>query len=137
MSTGSSLYSINGEEPKIVGEQCTGFCLQHFYEDGQITDQVNVAYLRFRDQWHRLYFECATVFWRVSEAPAAAENSGLAHGLLLNDLSAMGAVVGHTLESLDYVGSEVGDVEVLLHFSSGQRLRFFHSVETDSTSVAA
>ena len=137
MNTPSLLYTVNGEEPRILGKLCTGFSLQHFYEKGQIADQVNVAYLKFQEQWYRLYFECATVFWRTSDAPVMAENSGLAFGLLLNDLSGMSAVVGQTLESLNYAATAAGDVEVFLMFSNGGCLHFAHSAEADSTRVTA
>jgi hypothetical protein len=129
-------YYLNGEEPHLVGQRCTGFALQHFYEGQQITDQVNVAYLRFAEQWYRLYFECATIFWRVSEAPEAAENSGLAYGLLLNDLSGMESVVGQTVHAVAYAASESGDVRATITFANGKSLDFEHSCEADSTRLA-
>src|SRR5687767_9700820 len=99
MSTADRYY-LNGEEPPLVGQRCTGFVLQHIYEGRQITDQVNVAYFHFSGQWYRLYFECSTIFWRTSEAPEAAENSNLTSGLLLNDLSGMESVVGQTVQAV-------------------------------------
>ena len=57
-------YRLNGDKPNIAGWQCTGFVLQHLYEGQQIADQVNVAYLRFDEQWYRLYFECGTIVVR-------------------------------------------------------------------------
>ncbi len=129
-------YYLNGEEPQIVGKRCTSLVLRHFYEDGKITDQVNVAYLRFEERWYRLYFECATVFWRLSEEPVAAENSELAYGLLLNNLSGMSAVVGQVLESIAYSASEFGDVEVVISFMNGKQLLFSYSCESDSTRLA-
>ncbi|WP_299428080.1 hypothetical protein [uncultured Meiothermus sp.] len=122
-----------GEEPLLVGQRCTGFVLQHFYQGQQITDQVNVAYLRFGEQWYRLYFECATIFWRASEPPEVAENADLTHGLLLNDLSGMESVVGQTVQAVAYEGSESGDVRATLTFANGKRLEFEHSCEADST----
>ena len=118
-----------------MGERCTGFVLQHFYEGRHITDQVNVAYFRVGEQWYCLYFECATIFWRVSEPPAAAQNSELAYGALLNDLSGMEGVVGHTVEEVAYEASESGDVEVMVAFSSGRRLSFRYNCQTDATEL--
>lgn len=80
-----------------MGARCTGFVLQHFYEARQITDEVNVAYLRLREQWYSLYFECSTIFGRASDNPETPENSSLASGLLLNDLSGIDGIVGHTI----------------------------------------
>lgn len=129
-------YYLNGEEPQLVGQRCTGFVLQHFYEGQQITDQVNVAYLRFAGQWYRLYFECATIFWRVSEPPEKTENSGLAYGLLLNDLSGMESVVGQTVQAVAYSASQSGDVRATIAFANGKSLKFEHSCEADSTRLA-
>ena len=129
-------YHLNGEEPHLVGQLCTGFVLQHFYEGQQITDQVNVAYLRFAEQWYRLYFECETIFWRMSEPPEAAENSDLAYGLLLNDLSGMESVVGQTVQAVAYSASESGDVRATITFANGKSLEFEHSCEADSTRLA-
>jgi hypothetical protein len=135
MSTPSSSYSINGEEPQLAGTRCTGFYLQHFYEGPQVTDQVNVAYLRFDGQWYRLYFECATIFWRRSEEPEVPENSELAYGLLLNNMSGMASVVGQEFESLAYSASESGDVQVRLSFRNGKFLQFLHNCHADSTQL--
>ena len=96
---------------------------QHFYEGQQVVDQVNVAYLRFAQQWYRLYFECATIFWRESEAPAAPENTDLAYGLLLNDLSGMEDVVGQVVQAVAYAGSESGDCSGHNHVCQRQEPR--------------
>ncbi len=126
-------YYLNGEEPQIVGKRCTSLVLQHCFENGKITDPANVAYLRFEEQWYRLYFECATVFWRPSQEPVAPENSELAYGLLLNNLSGMSTVVGQVLESIAYSASELGDVDVVLSFANGKQVLFSYSCKSDST----
>ena len=135
MSSTAPSFCINGEEPRLAGQCCTGFVLQHFYEGRQITDEVNVAYLRFAEQWYRLYFECGTVFWRKSEEPEAPENSGMEYGLLLNNLSEMKSIVGQTVEVVAYAASESGDVRAIITFTNGKSLEFIHSSETDSTSL--
>jgi hypothetical protein len=130
-------YCINGQEPPLLGLQCTGFVLQHFYEGLQITDQVNVAHLRFEDQWYRLYFECGTVFWRVGEKPEASQNTDLAFGLLLNDLSGVHGIVGQLVEAVSYEGTEAGDVQASIHLSGGRVLKFAYSCEADATRLVA
>jgi hypothetical protein len=137
MSIVSAKHTLNGEEPLILGKCCTGLFLEHFYEHGKITNQVNVAHLKFEAQWYRLYFECATVFWRTSEAPEVPVNSDLSYGLLLNNLSEMSTVVGQVAESLHYSSSESGDVVVSLVFSNEKRLNFAYSAATDSTRIVA
>jgi hypothetical protein len=131
-------YSLNGEEPCIIGQICTGLILMHFYDGTAISDQVNVAHLKFNDQWYRMYFECGVVFWRMSqESPETPINSTLKYGLVLNDLSEMSSVVGQVLESISYSASRVGDIEVCLKFVSGTTMRFNYSAASDSTYVAA
>jgi len=134
----SAHYTINGEEPRIVGQKCTGFVLQHFYDGLQISDQVNVAHLKFEKQWYRLYFEFGTVFWRVSQEQLEAPvNSTLEYGLILNDLSEMSSVAGQIIRSINYEANEVGDVAVRLSFASGGAVKFSYSAASDSTRVAA
>jgi hypothetical protein len=131
-------YTINGEEPRLEGETRTGFVLMHFCEGVEISNQVNVAYLKFGAQWHRLYFECGTVFWRASrEAPGAPVNSTLEYGLVMNDLSEMSSVVGQVVESVSYSANEAGDVDVRLRFASGTAITFNYSAASDSARVAA
>jgi len=129
-------YYINGEEPQIVGQRCTGLYLQCFYENGQITDPVNVAYLRFEEQWYSLSFECATVFWRESGEPAVPQNSGLGSGALLNNLSDMETVIGQAVESVSYAAYESGDVQARLRFANGKALQFMYDCKSDSTQLA-
>lgn len=131
-------YTLNGQEPRIVGQTCRGFILLHFYDGTEISDQVNVAHLKFDEQWYRLYFECGIVFWRESqEPPGMPTNSTLEYGLVLNDLSELNAVAGQILESINYSASEAGDVEVRLSFAAGTALTFNYSAASDSTRVAA
>lgn len=130
-------YRINGEEPHLVGERLTGFILQHFYEGLHITDQVNVAHLCFGEQWYRLYFECGTVFWRTSERPDAGQNTDLAYGLLLNDLSGVEGIVGETVAQVLYEANEIGDVKVIISLRSGRSLAFAYSCASDSTKLVA
>ena len=130
-------YYINGEEPQLVGALCTRFVLQHLYDGHQIIDEVNVAHLRLGEQWYDLYFECATIFWRTSDNPGIPQNDNLAHGLLLNDVSGIDGVVGHTIREVNYEVSHSGDVEVTVRFSSGKQLTFKYSCEADVTQLVS
>lgn len=131
-------YTLNGEEPPIVGHTCTGFVLLHFYDGAAISNQVNVAHLKFDEQWYRLYFESGTIFWRKSqESPGRPTNSTLEYGLVLNDLSELSSVVGQVVESIKYSATEAGDIEVRLGFVAGTAMKFNYSAASDSTRVAA
>lgn len=129
-------FELNGDEPPLIGSVCTALVLEQLIEGRTILDPVNVAHLRFEARWYRLYFECATVFWRSSDGPRTPENSDLAHGLLLNDLSGMAAVVGQELEAIRYAGFTSGDVRVDLIFTNGRCLRFSHDCASETTEVS-
>jgi hypothetical protein len=132
-AVGMSPFCFNGEEPQSAGEPCTGLALQYFFDGSQI--QVNVVHLRIGDQWHRMYFEPATVFWRKSEMPEPAQNTELTYGLLLNDLTGVEGFVGHAFQRIEYRASERGDVEVDIAFSSGRHLRLAYNAHADHAQV--
>ena len=126
-------YSINGQEPRLSGQPCTGLVLQYFFDGRSI--QINVVHLRISQQWHRLYFEPATVFWRLSQTPDAGQNTELTHGLLLNDLNEVKGFVGYTVEKVEYRATERGDIEVDIAFSSGRHLRIAYNADADNALV--
>ncbi len=128
-----SSHSINGQEPLLSGQPCTGLVLQYFFDGSEI--QVNVVHLQVSEQWHRLYFEPATVFWRVSETPEAGQNTELTYGLLLNDLREVDGFVGHAVEGVEYRASEHGDIEVDIEFSSGRHLKIAYKADADNALV--
>lgn len=136
-SVGSVHHTLNGEEPRVIGQICTGLVLLYFYDGAVISNQVNVAHLKFDEQWYRLYFECGTVFWRESqERPGMPVNSTLEYGLVLNDLSELSSVVGQVLESISYASNDVGDVDVCLGFFTGTVLKFNYSAAADAARVS-
>ena len=128
-----SFHSINGQEPRLSGQPCTGLVLQYFFDGSEI--QVNVVHLRVTEQWHRLYFEAATVFWRMTETPEAGQNTELTYGLLLNDLKGVDGFVGHAIEEVKYRASEHGDIEVDIAFSSGRHLKIAYNADADNALV--
>jgi len=94
-----------------------------------------VAHLRLGEQWYRLSFECATIFWEASDNPETPQNGNLACGLLFNDLSGIDGVVGHTIREVNYEASQSGDVGVTVRFSSGKQLTFKYSCEAVATQL--
>lgn len=69
---GRELYVI-GTPPDLAEQVCQAFLCQEFWYKGELADPTNIIWFRVNDQWHRLYFEWDTVFWRISEeAPASA-----------------------------------------------------------------
>ena len=128
---------FNGQPPALHGLVCTGFVVQHFYDGLALIDPANVVFLRFGDEWHRIYFETGTVFWRSGTAPSAPVNSTLEHGLLLNDLSELPGVVGQRLEHVAYSGTNRGDVAAHFRFEGGTTLSLRYDTGADSTRIDA
>jgi len=56
---------INGVEPAIVGDICEALVAVEYIHDGKLVEAANVVFLRFSNQWHRLYFDFGIVFWRT------------------------------------------------------------------------
>ena len=135
METAGENVKFNGAPQDVVGRVCTGFVVQHFYDGFLLTDPANVVYFRFGEDWHRIYFETGTVFWRTGDSPISPKNSTLAHGLLLNDLSEMPGVVGHRLVKLKYQGATRGDVTVSLQFEGGVKMSLRYDEGADSTRI--
>ena len=125
-------YFLNGEQPPILGEICEGFYLQQYQEHQQVVDPANVAYLKFKGSWIRLYFDGDTIFWRESGPPTEPVNSGVDSGLVLVNLCEMSGVVGARLDAISCSGSE-HFIEAALSFSSGRTLTFQHFGERDVT----
>lgn len=128
-------YSINGEEPKIIGSECEGFSLCQIQENLQITDPANVAYFKFSGTWYRLYFDGNTVFWRVEgEVAFEAVNSNLDCCTTFLNLNEMDGVVGFKLESIVYSSTE-SEVYIVLSFSKGKSLKLTHNGNLDVTQI--
>lgn len=117
------------------GRKLTRVVLQQRYADGRIIDDANVAFLKFGRDWFHLCFECATIFWRRSSLPLLPENDGLSSGMVLNDLSAMTAVVGHSLQSMVHAATVTGDVRLEMRFSNRRSLCFDDHGASDSARV--
>lgn len=128
-------YTINGDEPNILGRKCEGFVLSQIQESLRITDPANVVYLKFTGDWFRLYFDGDTIFWRKDEEISLDPvNSNIDCCTTILNLNEMDGVVGFTLESIDYNSSEVG-VSVKLIFLQGKILEFAHDGNQDVTQL--
>ncbi len=125
---------INGEQPAIVGRRCRAFQLLQHQSDGTITDPATVAFFQFDEAWVRLYFEADTIFWRPAEPPEPPLNDTLSHQLVLVNLCELRAVVGQTLERLEYWGSGA-EIGARLTFTQGGRLLFRHRPQEERTLV--
>lgn len=128
-------YTINGEEPNIIGSECEGFILSQIQEDFQITDPANVVYLKFNGTWYRLYFDGNTVFWRSDENVAFEPvNGNFDCCTTILNLNEMDGIVGSKLESIVYSSTE-SEVIAALAFSQGKTLELTHYGNQDVTQI--
>lgn len=128
------MYYLNGTEPEVVGKICDGFYLSQFQENLQIVDYSNVAYFLFGTEWHRLYFDGNTIFWRTDGPPMEAVNSDLNCITVLVNLSELESVVGRSVLSISYSSNEI-EVSATISFSGGSNLKFIHDGVEDHTKI--
>src|SRR5690349_4290178 len=115
---------VNGTPPGLAGKQCEGMLVQQYFYRGALEDDANNIYLRFEDTWHRLYFDCGTVFWRIQDSPPepfVVADEGWEYPLLEIGVSA--GVVGVRLDTYDMAPLEAGAF-VEFKFANGKRIRF-------------
>lgn len=127
-------FNINGNEPSITGKVCKGFYLIQHQEGESISDQANVTYFKFDNNWVKLHFDGETIFWRESEEPSEPVNNCLSTCLSLLNLSELEGVVEHVLTDIVY-GSDERHVWVNLVFSSDKKLTFKHHGYDDYTTI--
>lgn len=128
-------YYLHGDAPSTLGAACSGFYLLQHQVDGVVSDPANSAYFKFNDVWQRLYFDGNTIFWHKTEMPEEPVNDQFSSMLVLVNLNEMKGVVGSTLDTIRYWGSEV-EVGTRLQFASGVELVFTHHGQRDTSFVA-
>ena len=125
MSNQLEPLEVNGITPlQFIGKNCEAlFCQEYWFED-VIIDTANVIFLKFGEEWKKLYFDCGIVFWRnetkIPESYHAEElhsqhlvsNIGLKYGLLSKRLSAI------------ELRPVIGGSEVILSFECGALIVF-------------
>lgn len=106
----------------IEGRICQGFVCKGYTYEGKVESTANVTYLKFDDQWYRLYFEPWLVFWRKSEeAPVAWAVDEKSWEYPVEDVGAIAGVIGTSL--LKYEISATADgCKVIFTFESGKRI---------------
>ena len=59
--------SISGEWPDLCNKVIEKLVVQEYWYKGAIEEPANVIWLKVEGNWHRLYFDCGIIFWRVSQ----------------------------------------------------------------------
>jgi len=134
MNTEESTYYINGDEPPIVGDRCQSLYLLQYQEFTQITDQANVLYLQFSNNWYRLYFDGGTIFWRESDKPEEPINNNLESVTVLINLNGWTDYIGETLKKISYSGN-TSEISTELVFGKDKSIKLIHNGYKDTTSI--
>lgn len=137
MGSTEPLLTINGTEPQLRGQTCTGLVVQSCYDGNVLVDPANVTYFRFEETWHRIYFEPGMVFWRSGDRPEQPVNSSLEFGLILNDLTELPSAAGRKLLDVSYACTEAGDVEARFQFDGGTPVVLSYSAQADAARIDA
>ena len=115
---------VNGTEPEIVGRVCEGLVAIEYSHEGKLVEPANVVFLRFADQWHRLYFDYATVFWRQdADGPQGFVAEEIDATFRPVDLGPLFGVQGAVLDEVAYLPLPDG-AAVHLRFNNGRLVRF-------------
>jgi hypothetical protein len=127
--------SVNGEQPPLVGLACEELLAAEYWHAGELVEPANVIYLRFGGAWHRLYFDCGIVFWRLYDrAPEGVSPGEKGFGCPLVDLGQRFGVQGVVVDRLAAAPIEGGS-EVRFVFRNGMVVLF--SCVADTTTYRA
>ncbi len=58
---------IVGVPPHILGRRCQALLCQQYWYQGKLTEAALSVFLKFENQWHRLFLDFNAVFWRPQE----------------------------------------------------------------------
>jgi hypothetical protein len=123
---------IDGKQPNLDGLRCAEFLCQEFWCHGELCDRANVVYLKFGENWHRLYFDCGIVFWRPNDGRPeewSADEIGGRYPLV--DIASRFSLNEEVLDRVETESIEGGS-RVSFVFQNGSRL-IFENVADRST----
>jgi hypothetical protein len=115
---------VNGDEPPIVGLTCQRIVAIEYMYAGDLVEPANVVFLQFSDQWYRLYFDYATIFWRASgSGPEGFAATEIDASFRPVEIGRTFGVEQHRLLAIAYEAIPQGS-EVCLRFEAGLVLTF-------------
>lgn len=127
-------FAFNGEAPDLAGRVCQEFLCETFAPEGEVEETAVVTHLRFEGNWHRLYFEGATCFWRRNDAdPLAWARADAEWGRGLIDVAEEAEVRGVELSGYEVEHGRADQWRVIFEFETGQQIVILH--EEDRTDV--
>lgn len=113
---------INGIPPALAGQTCDGLIRQSYVYRGKLSAPAHTIYLLFAGTWHRLYFDCGIVFWRIQETrPEAWSVKEKGWDYPHSDLGIEAGVTGVRLDGYDMEPTRYGS-KVCFRFANGRRI---------------
>jgi hypothetical protein len=58
------MLQTNGIPPRLNGRECEELICQQYWYDGKLVNDVDILFIKSQGNWHSLYFENGTVYWR-------------------------------------------------------------------------
>jgi hypothetical protein len=116
---------IDGVEPAIVGDTLQALLVLSYTYKGELVEPANAVFLRFSNQWHRLYFDDGIICWRRdAQGPRRFEAPEINAVYDVVDIAGQYHLKGHPLAQLSYQVRPNGDSAIHMRFAHGPALTF-------------
>jgi hypothetical protein len=129
------LLEIQGEPPSLAGKYCEALvCYEHWHE-GSLIEPANMIFIRADREWHKLFFDCAIVFWKSGVEPDPSFDAPeIASMFRLVDLGHKFKLLGLRITACDAAPTSTG-AKVTIKFDGGRSVVF--ETANDITSYVA
>ena len=122
---------INGQWPSLEGERLSALLCYEMWHEGEVSEPAHTIFIQAHETWHRLYFDCGIIFWRLAES--RPEEYGMPELGCDFKIVNIGEKYDLLNQELQSVGGKVlpGGAEVSFNFSGGKSICFAN--ENDHT----
>ena len=136
MSNHLEPLEVNGITPlQFIGKNCEALLCQEYWFEDVIIDTANVIFLKFGEEWKRLYFDCGIVFWRnENNTPESFHAEELHSQHLVSNIGLKYKLLGKCLSAIE-MRSQAGGAEVTLSFECGTLIVFRNIYDVTSFTV--
>jgi hypothetical protein len=130
-------YNQNMDEiPDTTGKICEALLKQEFWHEGAKIEDISVLFLKVRDgAWHRFFFDCGPLFWKIVEAPDVWNTTPAdSFHYPQTEIGSELGIIGQLIESAE-LHEATGFEEVRLQFENGTLLVLHHLYPQDTTTL--
>ena len=114
--------NITDKIPEVEGCRCEEVLCQEYWIHGELVEPANLIFIKFDDQWYRIYFDHGFIFWKThEEKPFEWNAEELSAEYRLNNISEKLNIRGKTLVFIEINSIEEGNV-INLSFQNGVTL---------------